>query len=72
MLAVLGAAGSAGRRRAKEAVCLSHLLKWGAVWNSYLNDHSGYFPRRGYDWPDSMITWPETTRLYYENPGLLL
>ena len=71
LMANLGPVGSAGRRRAKEAVCLSNLLKWAVVWKSYTDDHGGYFPRRGRDWPDSMIAWPDTTRFYYKNPRLL-
>ena len=72
-LASLGAVGSTGRRRAKEALCVSHLLKWGSVWNSYLNDHDGYFaPRSGNDFPDSMIEWPRTAEAYYRNRNMLL
>ncbi|MHC4155657.1 MAG: hypothetical protein ACYST6_12145 [Planctomycetota bacterium] len=57
-LASLGAVGSAGRRRAKQMVCLSNLLQWGRIWKSYTDDHDGYFPRRG-GWNEpSMVSWP--------------
>jgi hypothetical protein len=61
VLANLGAVGSSGRRRAKEAVCLSNLQQWGRIWKSYTDDHDGYFPpRRGEDYPyySSMLYWP--------------
>jgi hypothetical protein len=54
LLASLGAVGSTGRRRAKEAVCLSNLLQWGRIWKSYADDHNGYFADR-----DGMLYWPE-------------
>jgi len=66
LLAGLGAVGSTGRRRAKEAVCLSNLLRWGRIWKSYTDDHYGYFPYR-----DKVSDWPGTTHPYYENPTLL-
>lgn len=53
VLASLGAVGSAGRRRAKQMVCLSNLLQWGRIWKSYTDDHDGYFPRRS-----GMLYWP--------------
>jgi prepilin-type processing-associated H-X9-DG protein len=54
VLASLGAVGSTGRRRAKEAICLSNLLQWGRIWKSYTDDHDGYFAHRG-----EMVYWPE-------------
>lgn len=60
-LAALGAVGSAGRRRAKETVCLSNLLQWGRIWKAYTDDHDGHFPpRRGGEYPyyASMLYWP--------------
>ena len=53
VLANLGAVGSTGRRRAREAVCLSNLMQWGRIWKSYADDHDGYFPRRS-----GMLYWP--------------
>jgi len=66
-LANLGAIGSSGRRRAKEFVCLSNLLRWGAVFRAFINDNGGYFADRS-----EMIDWPETLRSYYRNPKMLL
>ncbi|MHC4620147.1 MAG: hypothetical protein ACYTEQ_20565 [Planctomycetota bacterium] len=43
-LAGLGAVGSSGRRRAKEAVCLSNLQKWGVAWQAFLVDNGGVGP----------------------------
>ena len=46
LLASLGAVGDSGRKRAKEAVCLSNLRQWGTIWAMYTDDNNGYFPRR--------------------------
>jgi hypothetical protein len=46
LLAGLGAVGDSGRRRAKEAVCLSNLKQWGTIWAMYTDDNNGYFPTR--------------------------
>jgi len=67
-LANLGAIGSSsGRRRAKEFVCLSNLLRWGRIFQAFTNDNNGYFPGRG-----SMVEWPATFESYYKNPKMLL
>ncbi|MHC4658988.1 MAG: hypothetical protein ACYS83_07410 [Planctomycetota bacterium] len=73
VLASLGAVGSSGRRRAKEAVCVSNLLKWGIVWKSYTDDHGEYFPPRGGGdpWEETMGGWPGAVQPYYKNPKLL-
>jgi len=72
-LANLGAIGSSsGRRRAKEFVCLSNLLRWGPIFQAFTNDNNGYFPKRGYgDFP-GMVEWPVAFESYYKNPKLLL
>jgi prepilin-type processing-associated H-X9-DG protein len=44
LLAGLGAVGDSGRRRAKEAVCLSNLQQWGLIWSKYTTDNDGCFP----------------------------
>ena len=63
LLANLGAVGSSGRRRAKEAVCLSNLHKWGMAWHMFLNDNEGL---KGYDgWYGNL--WP-----YYKDEKLLI
>jgi hypothetical protein len=38
LLASLGAVGSGGRRRAKEAVCVSNLRRWGVIWKAFADD----------------------------------
>ncbi len=43
LVANLGAIGSTGRRRAKEAVCLSNLRQWGAIFEMFVNDNNGWF-----------------------------
>lgn len=43
LLLNIGAIGSGGRRRAKEMVCLSNLLKWGTIFQTYTNNNDGYF-----------------------------
>ncbi len=42
-LLCLGAVGAGGRKRAKEAVCLSNLRQWGAIFQVYTADNDGYF-----------------------------
>jgi prepilin-type processing-associated H-X9-DG protein len=43
LLLNIGAINSSGRRRAKEMVCLSNLLKWGFIFQTYTNNNDGYF-----------------------------
>ncbi|MHC4620213.1 MAG: hypothetical protein ACYTEQ_20900 [Planctomycetota bacterium] len=38
VLASLGAVGGGGRRRAKEAVCVSNLRRWGVIWKAFVDD----------------------------------
>jgi prepilin-type processing-associated H-X9-DG protein len=53
LLMTLGAAGSGGRRRAKEAVCLSNLHQWGTVFAMDVQENQGYF----YSGEGSMGFW---------------
>jgi hypothetical protein len=46
LLTSLGAVSSGGRKRAKEAVCLSNLKQWATIWAMYTDDNNGYFPTR--------------------------
>jgi hypothetical protein len=55
LLVNLGAVGSRGRRRAKEAVCVSNLRRWGVVWFTFANDNGGYFMNR-----DGAVWWLKT------------
>lgn len=43
LLTTIGAIGSTGRRRAKEAVCRSNLRQWGVIFQEFTNDNDGYF-----------------------------
>jgi len=43
LLVNLGAVGDGGRGRAKEAVCLSNLRQWGAIFQEYTANNNGYF-----------------------------
>ena len=43
LLANLAAVGAGGRKRAKQAVCLSNLRQWSNIFASYLADHEGSF-----------------------------
>ena len=73
LLANLGAIGSSGRRRAKEAVCLSNLRQWGTVFQMYAQDNDGYFMKGWTAWAwDTEKTdyWMEALRPYYSNPDL--
>lgn len=72
LLANLGAIGSTGRRRAKEAVCLCNLKQWGVIWRSYCDDHGGYFAERGGGEGDAMYNWQAAAEPYYKNRRLLL
>jgi prepilin-type processing-associated H-X9-DG protein len=75
LLATLGAIGSSGRRRAKEAICLSNLRQWGKAFGMFAEDNEGSFMR---GWrtaaPNTGIKhtdyWMEALRAYYENPDL--
>jgi prepilin-type processing-associated H-X9-DG protein len=76
LLAGLGVVGSGGRRRAKEAVCLSNLKKWGAVWHAFLIDNDGVGPEDLGWWPhlwayfknEKLLLCPEATRPAYPPP----
>ena len=60
LLATMGAISSSGRRRAKEAVCASNLKRWGAIFQTFVLDNDGKFPRRG-----GMIGWVSTIEENY-------
>ncbi|UCC21769.1 MAG: hypothetical protein JSW23_08120 [Planctomycetota bacterium] len=71
LLMTLGAIGSRGRRRAKEAACLSNLRRMGSAFSMFATDNDGYF-MRGYigleTEPEDL--WMEALRPYYRNPDL--
>jgi prepilin-type processing-associated H-X9-DG protein len=75
ILVTLGNVGSTGRRRAKEALCLSNLGPWGQIWLAYAEDNDGYFMRGwwfggGTPGPFHTDYWMEALRSYYVNPDL--
>jgi hypothetical protein len=57
LLAALGAVGETGRKRAKEALCLSNLRRWGSLFHVYAADHDGYFHEGFWGTPDCMANW---------------
>ncbi|MHC4620212.1 MAG: hypothetical protein ACYTEQ_20895 [Planctomycetota bacterium] len=80
LLASVGAVGSGGRRRAKEAVCLSNLQELGIAYKMFLTDREGRFPNTfawwvstcheshsHTVWCDDHLLWP-----YFQNEKLLV
>jgi hypothetical protein len=70
LLANLGAVGVTGRRRAKEAVCVSNLKRWGILWKCWADDNGGFFMDR-----DGAVWWLKTMIEYSaasRNPKLWL
>jgi prepilin-type processing-associated H-X9-DG protein len=74
LLATLGSVGSSGRRRAKEAVCLSNLRRMGSAFLMFAEDNEGYFmegwTNQQVAGPPHMRYWMEALRPYYDNPDL--
>jgi len=66
LLVNLGAIGNGGRSRAKSAVCLNNLKKWGSIFKTYTDDHDGKF-FTGWVFSDSSATrlWHTALRSYY-------
>jgi hypothetical protein len=69
LLANIAAIGQGGRMRAKEAVCLSNLYKWGQIFQAYTADNDGYFHSReiGTSYGYSRL-WPYVYKPYYQDP----
>jgi prepilin-type processing-associated H-X9-DG protein len=63
LLATVGSVGVSGRRRAKEAVCLSNLCQWGTVFLAFAADNDGYFME---GWTNEPVTGPPHTRYWME------
>ena len=64
LLANLGAIGTGGRRRAKEALCLSNLRQWGSVFSAYTADYDGSF-HEGWDTVGTSNWWMDAAAEYY-------
>jgi hypothetical protein len=63
LLATVGSVGVSGRRRAKEAVCLSNLRQWGTVFLAFAADNDGYFME---GWTGESVAGPPHTRYWME------
>ncbi len=62
LLANIAAIGTSGRRRAKEAVCLSNLQNWSNIFKAFINDNNGYFMQ---GWMVDDQSWFAALRPYY-------
>jgi hypothetical protein len=67
LLANIAAIGQGGRMRAKEAVCLSNLYKWGQIFQAYTADNDGYFHSREIGTAFQKY-WPYVYKPYYRDP----
>jgi len=63
LLANLAAIGTSGRRRAKEAVCLSNLQNWANIFQAFINDNNGFFMQGWYELNGQ--SWYAALRPYY-------
>jgi hypothetical protein len=70
LLANIAAIGTSGRRRAKEAVCISNLQNWGNIFKAFIDDNDGYF-MQGYSGGTNQ-RWYLALRPYYSNNGNIL
>jgi len=62
LLANIAAVGTNGRKRAKEAVCLSNLQNWANIFKAFINDNDGYFMQ---GWQANDQDWFAALRPYY-------
>ena len=56
LLANLAAIGTGGRRRAKEALCLSNLRQWAIIWEMFIQQNDGQFIDTPYWTQDATLT----------------
>lgn len=61
-LMTLGAVGQTGRERAKEVVCQANLRQWRGIFQNYIEEGNGRFPRQ-----QSMTGWYWVTNLRQEH-----
>jgi prepilin-type processing-associated H-X9-DG protein len=64
----IGAINSAGRRRAKDIVCLSNLRHWGTIFEMFTNDNDGYLNEGLYT--NESETWTTARPLHYTGPWM--
>ncbi len=62
LLGNIAAIGAGGRRRAKEALCLSNLRQWGVVWKMFTDDNDGNF-LEDQDWIGVLHPYYKDTKL---------
>ncbi len=71
LLANIAAIGDNGRRRAKAAVCLSNLYKWGQIFQAYTADNDGFFHSRGVGSIEAYKKiWIYVYKPYYNDPKM--
>ncbi len=69
LIANISAIGDNGRRRAKQALCLANLMKWGQVFHAYTADNDGYFHARSVGNPVGYSRiWIYFYEPYYRDP----
>jgi len=69
LLMSLGSVGDAGRTRAKDFLCRSHLEQWASIFDECTQDNDGFFP--ALEPSESGRWWIETLWPYHEEAGLL-
>jgi len=72
LLVNIGAIGTGGRRRAREAACLSNLRQWGAAFQMYTNDNDGSFMEGNLSGGTPRRTWIYILQPYYRDGKLKL
>lgn len=72
LLANIAAIGGGGRKRAREAVCLSNLSQWGTCFQMYTNDYDGFFPMGTQSGEKSYQSWLYVLQPYYRQGKLRL
>jgi hypothetical protein len=66
LIANIAAIGEGGRKRAKRAVCLSNLYKWGQIFQAYTADNDAFFPARVLGGSFNKL-WPYVYKPYYDD-----
>jgi len=65
LLANIAAIGGGGRKRAREALCLSNLCQWGTCFQMYTNDYDGFFPMGTESGTKAHQSWLYILQPYY-------
>jgi len=72
LLVNIAAIGGGGRKRAREAVCLSNLFQWGTCFQMYTNDYDGFFPMGTLSGQRADRCWLYVLQPYYRQGKLRL